>query len=44
MAFPLVAIMLAATLASTPLQAADTGPATSPPSARERIDLARDGI
>ncbi|MCB2007130.1 MAG: tetratricopeptide repeat protein [Rhodoferax sp.] len=44
MAFPLVAIVLAATLASTPLQAADTGPATSPPSARERIDLAREAI
>ncbi|MCW5645077.1 MAG: tetratricopeptide repeat protein [Rhodoferax sp.] len=36
--------MLAATLASTPLQAADTGPVASPPSARERIDLAREAI
>ena len=34
--------MLCATLASTSLQAADTGPATSPPGARERIDLARE--
>ena len=36
--------MLCATLASTSLQAADTGPATSPPGARERIDLAREAI
>ncbi len=44
MPFPLVAIVLVATLASASLQAADTGPATSPPSAGERIDLAREAI
>ncbi|MCZ4312639.1 tetratricopeptide repeat protein [Comamonadaceae bacterium G21597-S1] len=44
MPFPLVALVLCATLASPSLQAADTGPVVSPPSARERIDLAREAI